>query len=700
MFRIVKLLFVFFLFFIASTGYAQPNACTTLPTGVFPGGDFDFNPASGALCLPTGTLASIAGVTNKTDVTLPPGTVSNIFYVFETPATTDYNTLRFSPQFIPAVAGSASHTYTSGSYWVLQSIQVNSTTYVKCKEFFVVAKNEPKVNISLCGNSSVIVEIPIHSKNNDTQYEINWGDGSPIEIIDVAVTPLPVTKPHTYSVTPIPMVSVLGRYIKNGTELCPGTPPASGIPQPLLTPFIYRLESTNNGAEALINFQGHTSGHSYDIMAKPDGGVFPWAVVGTATNGSATVTGLTANQKYCFKLSTVDDCGTPINSNEVCSIVLNAVPASSTTANLTWNIPSSPVGIPTRTEYWRNSTLGLNSGVLSPVATSYSDNTLSCSNQYEYQIQVDYNVLLGNVTIFSNKMVVDPSTVGTSTAPSNVLVVGYDPTLINTIKVNVHVDPNKPALNATEYRYFRSDGGGLGVFNLVKSSVSNELFDVVTNTTQQYCYKYQYKNTCGVWSNLSDSYCTIILSTPTGSNLDWTKYIVSASAITTALSYPVYVLDGVNPALQVGLSYTENFSIQALIDAATTPKIDFQILGVQKATIDGSSYNFQSYSNTVSYIFPIRVFLPTAFTPNVGDVLNDKFYPTFNKNIVPDANMNMQVFDRWGSLVFDSASAGTYKWDGKINGVDAPVGTYAYTVSGESVLAIPFSQSGTFMLLR
>ena len=717
MFRIVKLLFVFFLFLISHLGFAQPNACTNLPTGVQSGGDFDFNPASGSLCLPTGTLSSDAIAINKTDATLPAGAVSNIFYVFETPATTTYNVLRLSPQFIPAVAGAASHTYTPGSYWVLQSIQVNSTTYIKCKEFVVIAKHQPEANISLCGKSSALVKIPIHTNNNDTHYEINWGDGSPIEIVDVATTPLPITKPHTYSSSTIPSVSVLGRYIKNGTELCPGTPPASGIPQPVKTPFISRLESINNGTGALINFENATPGHSYDIMAKPDDGVSTWAVVGTAsvvgtaTNGSATVTGLTANQKYCFKLSSQDKCGTPINSNEVCSIVLNAVPATSSTANLSWNLPSSPVGIPTKTEYWQDVVTGGGgtSVVLGQVATSATASSLDCSKKYVYQVKVDYNLLGGgNVTVLSNIPTVDPTTAGVSSIiPSDLFFVGYDELVGSKVKLNIQRDPFKP--KPPKYYFYRAEEGSS---NYIKIGDSNEntFEDInVPNNNKKYCYKYQYENECGQLSPLSKEACTILLSVNTlmdvSNNkrnwyLDWTPYELDAAKITNSPFYNAFQIGTASSINRYPIT-TTNLDITDLINSATSPQLSFRVSGhiLVEVLVSGNpiSVPIASYSNTVKYIFPTNIYLPTAFTPNGS---NPEFYPTFNRNIVPDANMNMQVFDRWGSVVFDSVSAGTYKWDGKINGVDAPVGTYAYTVSGKSVLDIPFSQSGTFMLLR
>lgn len=76
----------------------------------------------------------------------------------------------------------------------------------------------------------------------------------------------------------------------------------------------------------------------------------------------------------------------------------------------------------------------------------------------------------------------------------------------------------------------------------------------------------------------------------------------------------------------------------------------------------------------------IDFFAPTAFSPN-GDDINDKFMVLVN-DIQVEAVVEMQVFDRWGGLVFvvhdappNSPDRG---WDGTRNGRPMPVGIYAY----------------------
>ena len=93
-------------------------------------------------------------------------------------------------------------------------------------------------------------------------------------------------------------------------------------------------------------------------------------------------------------------------------------------------------------------------------------------------------------------------------------------------------------------------------------------------------------------------------------------------------------------------------------------------------------YSLVSSGICGSYTDSIEVFrghcekavaIPNAFTPN-GDAANDAF------TIVPDSNYQVEklrIFNRWGSLVFDSAP-GNISWDGTIEGQPASSDVYIY----------------------
>lgn len=70
--------------------------------------------------------------------------------------------------------------------------------------------------------------------------------------------------------------------------------------------------------------------------------------------------------------------------------------------------------------------------------------------------------------------------------------------------------------------------------------------------------------------------------------------------------------------------------------------------------------------------------IPTAFSPN-GDGLNDVFLPVVESGCTVNG-YQLQIFNRWGQLVFQSpfATGNTAGWDGKLNGQPAESGTYMY----------------------
>jgi len=89
------------------------------------------------------------------------------------------------------------------------------------------------------------------------------------------------------------------------------------------------------------------------------------------------------------------------------------------------------------------------------------------------------------------------------------------------------------------------------------------------------------------------------------------------------------------------------------------------------------------------------LYVPTAFTPN-GDGRNETFYP-FPVGI--KAINYFKIFNRWGQLMFSSTVL--YKgWDGKLQGVDQPTGTYVWMTQGIDKNNKTITRQGTVTLIR
>ncbi len=73
-----------------------------------------------------------------------------------------------------------------------------------------------------------------------------------------------------------------------------------------------------------------------------------------------------------------------------------------------------------------------------------------------------------------------------------------------------------------------------------------------------------------------------------------------------------------------------------------------------------------------------QIFVPNAFSPN-QDGLNDYFLPLQSSDYETQI-FRFSVFDRWGQEVYRFVEQST-GWDGRINGRDAPVGVYTWTLN-------------------
>ncbi len=88
------------------------------------------------------------------------------------------------------------------------------------------------------------------------------------------------------------------------------------------------------------------------------------------------------------------------------------------------------------------------------------------------------------------------------------------------------------------------------------------------------------------------------------------------------------------------------------------------------------------------------VYVPNSFSPN-GDGLNDIFYLK-GKGIYESL---LQVFDRWGAMIFESADINS-GWDGTYKGSEVEIGTYAWKVLVKNKTGKTKSLAGHINLIR
>jgi len=88
------------------------------------------------------------------------------------------------------------------------------------------------------------------------------------------------------------------------------------------------------------------------------------------------------------------------------------------------------------------------------------------------------------------------------------------------------------------------------------------------------------------------------------------------------------------------------------------------------------------------------LFVPNAFTPN-GDQINDRF--TIVGTYI--AEYSLVVMDRWGQVMFTSASLDSH-WDGMYNGEDAQEGVYTWQVKATDTSGKSHRKNGQVSLIR
>lgn len=87
--------------------------------------------------------------------------------------------------------------------------------------------------------------------------------------------------------------------------------------------------------------------------------------------------------------------------------------------------------------------------------------------------------------------------------------------------------------------------------------------------------------------------------------------------------------------------------------------------------------------------------MPNAFTPN-SDGLNDLFKPE-TKGIT---GYSMDIFNKWGEMIFSNASQSSEGWNGTLNGQLLPGGNYVYKVSFQTPKGEVIEKAGTVTLIR
>ena len=83
-----------------------------------------------------------------------------------------------------------------------------------------------------------------------------------------------------------------------------------------------------------------------------------------------------------------------------------------------------------------------------------------------------------------------------------------------------------------------------------------------------------------------------------------------------------------------------------------------------------------TYTDSVLIVYAPNIDIPSGFTPN-GDGSND----VWNIRLLEKfPNASVQIYNRWGQLLYEQPNGYTVPWNGKYDGKDLPIGTYYYII--------------------
>ncbi|MGB0425066.1 MAG: gliding motility-associated C-terminal domain-containing protein, partial [Flavobacteriales bacterium] len=134
----------------------------------------------------------------------------------------------------------------------------------------------------------------------------------------------------------------------------------------------------------------------------------------------------------------------------------------------------------------------------------------------------------------------------------------------------------------------------------------------------------------------------------------------------------------------------------AAYDSANNPSISYDAPGEYNISlyIENEGACADSASISICIEDPAKLFVPDIFSPN-GDGLNDLLFVR-GRGL---AELNFQIFDRWGDQIFTSNNV-DFGWDGRFRGSKMPTGVYVYMLRAKLSDGTILEQNGDITLVR
>ncbi|GAB4330004.1 MAG: hypothetical protein OHK0038_04210 [Flammeovirgaceae bacterium] len=558
-----------------------------------------------------------------------------------------------------------SHQFTKAGIYAIRGVFGSSggAQSIDCLGFIEIVEDKiPDIKILNCNDKKLAVIV-----NNFDKYEdilINFGDN----------TSHVLKKPdnqiiHTYSAENTFTVTTQGRF-NDGYTNCTANTYTIKI-QNTIQSFNFQELTINNSSNITINIANNPNIFS-SLVEKKEGESF----IDIAKVGNGITTILLENRDlknniYYYQVQTPSICGSEPLSRVISSVYLTG--ESWVKENhLKWQRYEGDDF--EKYIIYRDGTVYQE--ITNKEITEFSDifPNIKCQQIYNYQIVVQltsYAKVKSNIStiITSSSIIPNPPFEVVSSVEDGKIKLSWKSLLPDNDKIVIDKLVN-------------------GQIKESKTVIGSQWIDSnVSPSDTSYCYQLSIKDDC---DNLSTKVktCPVLLEAikkESENILSWTTF----EGFDNQANYTLEVLEE---------DYTlrEEVLLSSEINMFSHPKPDFPpTLTIYRIRVNHpTNPNLTSYSNEVIIEEITSVEIPDAFTPN-NDGLNDTF------QVIAKAlkNFKIEIFDRWGHLVFASENT-LNQWDGKVNGADAPSGVYVYIVSGTDSKGKKIDKKGSVLLIR
>ena len=169
-----------------------------------------------------------------------------------------------------------------------------------------------------------------------------------------------------------------------------------------------------------------------------------------------------------------------------------------------------------------------------------------------------------------------------------------------------------------------------------------------------------------------------------------------------AVDYPVAILKQSNLSFTNESLLADNFTWDfgdGTGSSEVSPRHNYTRMGNFLVTLLAETdFGCRDTADMDINILPFDVHTPNAFRPD-SDIPENRTFMPITLGVAPE-NFHLQVFGRWGQLVFESASLDEH-WDGKLpGGRKAPAGNYIWKAEYTDIQGYRHRQTGQVLLVR